>query len=115
MFKIYKNIKKLNKKSIRECIALLKKNNLVSLPTETVYGLAANAYSNLAVKKIYKLKKRPKKNPLIVHYFDLNLLKKDCVINNLFLKLYKKYSPGPISYILKLKQNVKFKFSFREL
>ena len=52
MFKIYKNIKKLNKKSIKQCIALLRKNNLVSLPTETVYGLAANAYSEKAVKKI---------------------------------------------------------------
>ena len=105
MFKIYKNIKKLNKKSIKECIALLKKNNLVSLPTETVYGLAANAYSNLAVKKIYKLKKRPKKNPLIVHYSDYNSLKKDVFINENFKKLFNFFSPGPITYILKKKPN----------
>ena len=94
-----------NLSNIKKAIKYLDKNQCVGIPTETVYGLAANAYSSSATAKIYNLKKRPKKNPLIVHYFDLNLLKKDCVINNLFLKLYKKYSPGPISYILKLKQN----------
>tara|TARA_B100001939_G_scaffold41051_1_gene31828 strand:+ start:260 stop:898 length:639 start_codon:yes stop_codon:yes gene_type:complete len=94
-----------NLSNIKKAIKYLDKNQCVGIPTETVYGLAANAYSSSATAKIYNLKKRPKENPLIVHYFDLNLLKKDCVINNLFLKLYKKYSPGPISYILKLKQN----------
>ena len=105
MFKIYKNIKKLNKKSIKQCIALLRKNNLVSLPTETVYGLAANAYSEKAVKKIYLLKKRPKKNPLIVHYSKLAELKKDVFINNDFNKLFKIFSPGPITYVLKKRSN----------
>ena len=38
--------------------------------SKTVYGLAANAYSNIAVKKIFRLKKRPSNNPLIVHYYD---------------------------------------------
>jgi L-threonylcarbamoyladenylate synthase len=77
----------------------------VAIPTETVYGLAGNAYSNKATSKIFKLKKRPKKNPLIVHYYNLNILKKDCIINKKFLKLYKKFCPGPISFILKLKKN----------
>ncbi len=94
-----------NLSNIKKAIKYLDKNQCIAIPTETVYGLAANAYSSVATEKIYKLKKRPKKNPLIVHYFDLELLKKDCEINDLFLKLYKKYSPGPISYILKLKKN----------
>ena len=67
--------------------------------------MAANAYSNFAVKKIFKLKKRPKNNPLIVHYANIEDLKKDCLINNNFIKLYKKFSPGPLTYILKLKKN----------
>ena len=90
--------------NIKKAIKFLNKNHCVGIPTETVYGLAANAYSSNAASKIFKLKKRPKKNPLIVHYFNLQLLKKDCEINDNFLKLYKKYSPGPISYILKLKK-----------
>ena len=93
-----------NLSNIKKAIKYLNKNQCVGIPTETVYGLAANAYSSVATDKIFKLKKRPKDNPLIVHYYNLKLLKKDCEMNDLFLKLYKKYSPGPISYILKLKK-----------
>ena len=75
--------------------------------TETVYGLAGNAYSDQACRKIFKLKKRPKNNPLIVHYYDLKKVKKDCILSNDFLKLYKKFSPGPITFILNLKKNSK--------
>ena len=82
----------------------LNNNNCIAVPTETVYGLAANAYSDNAVKRIFKLKKRPKSNPLIVHYSKITDLKKDCILNKHFLKLYKKFSPGPITFILKLKK-----------
>ena len=96
-----------NQSKIKKAKKYLDKNYCIGVPTETVYGLAANAYSNLAVKKIFKLKKRPKNNPLIVHYANINNLKKDCLINENFIKLYKKFSPGPITYILKLKKNSK--------
>ena len=59
------------------------------------------------IKKIFNLKKRPKNNPLIVHYHNINSLKKDCLINDNFIKLYKKFSPGPITYVLKLKKDSK--------
>ena len=49
----------------------LDKNECIGFPTETVYGLAANAYSKKATLKIFKLKKRNKRNPLIVHYLSL--------------------------------------------
>jgi L-threonylcarbamoyladenylate synthase len=77
------------------------------VPTETVYGLAGNAYSNMSVKKIFNLKKRPKNNPLIVHYLDVNKLKDDCHIDDNFIKLYNHFSPGPITFILKLKKDSK--------
>ncbi len=99
MKSIQSNIKKAKK--------YLDKKYCIAVPTETVYGLAGNAYSDIAIKKIFKLKKRPKNNPLIVHYFDVNQLKKDCYVNNNFLKLYKKFSPGPITFILKLKKDSK--------
>ncbi len=69
-----------------------------------MYGLAGNAYSDDATDKIFRLKKRPKNNPLIVHYYNLNFLKKDCFINRKFLNLYKQFCPGPISFVLKLKK-----------
>ena len=99
MKSIQSNIKKAKK--------YLDKNHCIAVPTETVYGLAGNAYSDMAVKKIFKLKKRPVNNPLIVHYYDINKLGKDCYINGNFIKLYNKFSPGPITFILKLKNNSK--------
>jgi|TARA_B100001093_G_C26774383_1_gene991639 L-threonylcarbamoyladenylate synthase len=98
---------KYNLSNIKKAKIILDKNDCVAIPTETVYGLAANAYSDKAVKKIFKLKRRPSYNPLIVHYYNLKDLKKDCEINKDFLKLYKKLSPGPITYVLKLKKNSK--------
>ena len=96
---------KFNQSNIKKAKNYLDKDHCIGVPTETVYGLAGNAYSNMAVKKIFKLKKRLKSNPLIVHYLNVNLLKKDCLINDDFIKLHKKFSPGPITYILKLKKN----------
>ena len=89
--------------NIKKAIYLLNKNHCVAIPTETVYGLAANAYSDKATLKIFKLKKRPKKNPLIVHYSKIQNLEKDCEINSNFKKLYSKFCPGPLTFVLKLK------------
>ena len=98
---------KSNQSNIKKAKKYLNKNYCIGVPTETVYGLAANAYKNSAVKKIYNLKKRPKNNPLIVHYHDIDSLKKDCLINDNFTKLYKKFSPGPITYVLQLRKSSK--------
>ena len=67
MKNIYSNIFPFNKKTLKKSVTILKKGNVLGLPTETVYGLAGNAYSKKSVNKIYKLKRRPKFNPLIVH------------------------------------------------
>lgn len=93
--------------NIKKAKIILDKNQCIAIPTETVYGLAGNAYSDKAVKKIFKLKKRPIFNPLIVHYHSLKDLEKDCVISRDFIKLFHKFSPGPITYILRLKKNSK--------
>ena len=94
-----------NLSNIKKAIKYLNNNECIGIPTETVYGLAANAYSDKATRKIFNLKKRPKKNPLIVHYYSLNDLKKDCVLDLSFFKLYRRFCPGPISFVLKLKSN----------
>ena len=98
---------KINLANIKKAKKLLNNNECIAIPTETVYGLAGNAYSQSACKKIFRLKKRPKNNPLIVHYYDKNSLNKDCFFNNNFLKLYKKFCPGPITFVLDLKKNSK--------
>ena len=111
MKNIYSNIFAFNKKTLNKSIANLKKGSLVGLPTETVYGLAGNAYSKKSANKIYKIKKRPKFNPLIVHYFNSKAAEKDVVFNENFFKLYKKFCPGPITFVLKKKKKSKIKSS----
>ncbi len=98
---------KSNQSNIKKAKKYLDSNECIAVPTETVYGLAGNAYSDSTVKKIFKLKKRPTNNPLIVHYYNLKGLEEDCIINEDFKKLYNKFSPGPITYVLKLKKNSK--------
>ena len=96
-----------NLSNIKKSKYFLNKGECIAIPTETVYGLAANAYSDRATSKIFKLKKRPKTNPLIVHYVSLKMLEKDCDLNKNFFKLFRKFSPGPITFVLKLKKNSK--------
>ena len=96
-----------NLSNIKKAKYYLDKGDCVAIPTETVYGLAGNAYSNKATLKIFKLKKRTKKNPLIVHYNSIKMLNNDCIVNARFIKLYKKFCPGPITFVLKLKKNSK--------
>ena len=98
---------KINLANIKKAIKHLNKNECVAIPTETVYGLSGNAYSNKACEKIFRLKKRPKDNPLIVHYYNNKQLRKDCNFDNRFLELYKKFCPGPITFVLNLNKNSK--------
>ena len=107
MKNIYSNIYTLNKKTLKKTIKYLIHNNIVGLPTETVYGLAGNAYSIKAVRKIFRLKSRPKRNPLIVHYRNMEIAERDVVFNENFFKLYRKLCPGPITFILNKKDGSK--------
>ena len=79
----------------------LMQGNLVAIPTETVYGLAANAFNPTAVAKIYAAKNRPAFNPLIIHTNNLSKLKSwGLVLPDAMLKLAEVFSPGPITYVL---------------
>ncbi|MDR2457946.1 MAG: Sua5/YciO/YrdC/YwlC family protein, partial [Clostridiales Family XIII bacterium] len=56
-----------DKKTIKDAAKIIKKGGIVAFPTETVYGLGADAFNEKAIKKIFKIKKRPTDNPLICH------------------------------------------------
>ena len=107
MKNIYLNIYNPSLVNLKKAKKNLENNNIIGIPTETVYGLAGNAYSNKSTKKIFKLKKRPGFNPLIIHFKNLNDLKKNVVLNDDFRKLYNSFCPGPITFILKKKKNSK--------
>lgn len=92
-------------KDIQKAIEALQNDELIALPTETVYGLAANAYNETAIKKIFGLKKRPLYNPLIVHLHSIAQLKE--VVKEIPEKakiLTEKFWPGSLTLVLK-KQN----------
>ena len=86
----------MNDSNIKKAIKYLNNNECIAIPTETVYGLAGNAYSDRAVSKVYKLKKRPSNNPLIVHYYSINDLKKNVQIVIILLNFIKNFYPGQL-------------------
>ena len=89
---------------INEIKDIVLNGGLIGLPTETVYGLAANATDEEAVAKIYEAKGRPSDNPLIVHIHSKDQLKDfTYILDAPVEKLMQAFWPGPISFILPLK------------
>ena len=95
-------IRSITDASIAEAAALLRAGELVSLPTETVYGLGANALDDTAVAKIYAAKNRPSFNPLIVHVPDVATARQYAQFNDLAERVAKTLWPGPLSIVLPL-------------
>jgi L-threonylcarbamoyladenylate synthase len=88
--------------SIREAALALKAGHLVAFPTETVYGLGADARNPEAIKRIYDVKGRPADHPLIVHISSMNQLEKWATeIPEYALSLARAFWPGPLTLILK--------------
>ena len=85
---------------IEEAAALLQQGEVVAFPTETVYGLGANALDAAAVAKIFAAKGRPNDNPLIVHVHDQALAEQVARLNPLALKLMQAFWPGPLTLVL---------------
>ncbi len=83
-----------------KCVKSLLNNDICVLPSETVYGLAGSALSTEAIKKIYRLKGRPKNNPLIVHVLDHQSAKSICYTNNISSALALVFWPGALTFIL---------------
>ena len=90
-----------NDKSIALAAELLQKGELVALPTETVYGIAADARNGEAVKKIFEAKGRPQDNPLIVHIYGMEMLKGIVSeVPDRAYKLAKAFWPGPLTMVM---------------
>ncbi|MCX7610580.1 MAG: L-threonylcarbamoyladenylate synthase [Ignavibacterium sp.] len=81
---------------------IIKKGGVVAFPTETVYGLGADAFNPNAVEKIFELKKRPIFDPLIVHLYSIDQLEIVCTeVDNRVYDLAEKFWPGPLTIVLK--------------
>ena len=96
--------------NIHKCAEYIKNGGIVGMPTETVYGLAANAFNVEACYKIFEYKGRPLTDPLIVHVSSIEMAKKIIIINQeieeLFNLLIKNFWPGPLTIVLKANLNL---------
>ena len=99
------NIKKYSGKVIQQAFEILSNGELLAIPSETVYGLGADATSDSAISRIYKIKKRPHINPLILHVSNINMVEQFAETNTLFYSLSKYFWPGPLTVILNQKKN----------
>ncbi len=103
---IFKMKTKIIRRKIKIAAEIIKKGGLVAFPTETVYGLGADALNSKAVKRIFEVKKRPVDNPLIVHVSNIEQIYKIAEVNKVAEKLIESFFPGPLTVVVKKKKVV---------
>ena len=92
---------------IRDAVAILRRGGLVAFPTETVYGLGADASNPAAVARIYEVKGRPAGHPVIVHIGDIGQLDRWArEIPGAATKLAARFWPGPLTLVLRRAQGM---------
>ena len=94
-----------NPQAIKEAAQILAAGGIVAMPTETVYGLAANARDGKAIARVFEAKGRPSFNPLIVHVYDLAAAMEIAEFTVRDLKIAESFWPGPLTLVLKRKEN----------
>ena len=97
-------ILKPTKKNIEKSAKFILNDEIVAIPTETVYGLGANGLSDIAVSKIFKAKNRPQDNPLILHISDYDMMEKLVYeLNDDIKEFLNHFWPGPLTVVMKKK------------
>jgi L-threonylcarbamoyladenylate synthase len=90
-----------NTKGINQAVKKILDGEIIFIPTDTVYGIAANPYNNKAIKKIFSIKKRSLSNSLVLLCSNYKMAKKYAIFNKISNNLIKKFWPGPLTLILK--------------
>ncbi len=97
----------INEQELNKTAQVLENGGIVIFPTETVYGIGANAYNEEAVRKIYEVKNRPGEKPLSILVSGIDEIGKYAIIeNDIERKIINSFMPGPITIILKKKQGL---------
>lgn len=82
---------------------IIARGGIVVFPTETVYGIGASSTNPEACQRIYQIKNRPLDNPLIAHFDSLEQIEKYCYLPDFAIQLLKRFSPGPLTLVLRKK------------
>ena len=96
-----------NNKGINEAVKKILDGEIIFIPTDTVYGIAANPYNDKAIKRIFSIKKRSLSNSLVLLCSNYKMAKKYAIFNKTADNLKKKFWPGPLTLILKKKSTLK--------
>jgi L-threonylcarbamoyladenylate synthase len=93
-------------KDLKKASDIIKKNGIVIYPTETVYGIGANIFSNIALEKVFKIKKRDKDKPISVAVSDFGMMEDLVHIGEKEKRFIRLFLPGPVTFVLKKKEKV---------
>lgn len=96
-------IVKCNKKGIEQASKIISNGGVIVFPTDTVYGIGCNPYNKNSVDKIYSIKKRPREKPFPILAYSMDSVNEIAKIDEDSKKLAEKFWPGPLTLILKLK------------
>jgi L-threonylcarbamoyladenylate synthase len=96
--------KKPDERKMMKAADVIRRGGLVAFPTETVYGLGANALDKNAVKRVFNAKERPMDNPLIVHISNMEMAREIAQMNDVAEKLAEKFFPGPLTLVIPKKK-----------
>jgi len=91
---------------IKKASEIIRKNGIVIYPTETVYGIGANIFSNIALEKVFTIKKREKDKPVSVAVSDIKMMEDLVYIGEKERRFIEKFLPGPVTVVLKKKERV---------
>ncbi len=94
------NSERPERERVEEAARIIRKGGLVAFPTETVYGLGADAMNERAVRRIFEVKGRPAKNPLIVHVSNKQQVYEIAQVNGIAEKLMETFFPGPLALVI---------------
>lgn len=89
--------------AVDECVDVLKNGGLAVFPTETVYGIGADAFNEQAIKELYTKKQRPLDKPLLMHISGIEMAEEIAVLDDNARELIKRFNPGPLTLVVKAK------------
>ncbi len=96
----------INDNAINACVNALKNGGLAVFPTETVYGIGADAFNASAIASLYEKKHRPPDKPLLMHISSLEMAESVAVLSDRAIELINKFTPGPLTLVVKAKGNL---------